>query len=111
MFSTASPYWAQPFQTSQADIREIAKLAREIALQFGVHPAYLRVVMPQRGQRVRIGEEYHDCYDGAANRGATYTVDLVRSLGLQKVGNGRGESQAVTTIVPCAIFAQEDTAK
>jgi hypothetical protein len=104
IFSVISQYSSHSIPGSEAEIRDIAKLAREIALQFGVHPAYLRVVMPQPGQRVRIGDEYHDCYERAKNRGTVYAVDLVKSLGLQKIGNGRGESQAVTTFVPCQIF-------
>ena len=110
VFSAVSQFSSRPCPTSESEIREIAKLAREVALQFGVHPAYLKVVMPQHGQRVQIGDEYHDCYDGAENRGEMYTVDLVKSAGLQKVGNGRGESQAVRTIVPCEIFADAGSA-
>jgi hypothetical protein len=110
VFSVVTQLSSRPCPTSEAEIREIAKLAREIALQFGVHPAHLRLVMPEHGQRVRIGDEYHDCYDGAENRGALCTVDLMKSAGLQKVGNGRGQSQAVTTIVPCEIFAEANAA-
>jgi hypothetical protein len=110
VFSAILQFSSLPCPTSESEIREIATLAREVALQFGVHPAYLKVVMPQHGQRVEIGEEYHDCYDGAENRGEMYTVDLVKSAGLQKVGNGRGESRAVRTIVPCEIFAEAGTA-
>jgi hypothetical protein len=106
VFSTISPYCSRRYEASEEDIRDTVQLARDIAIQFGVHPAQLRVVMPPHGEQVRIGDQFHDAYDGASNRGALCTVDLVKSAGLQKVGNGRGESQALSTIVPCEIFTE-----
>jgi len=66
--------------------------------------------MPKRGQQIQIGDEYHDCYNGASDRGALCTVDLVRLPGLQKVGNGREDSQSVMTIVPCEVFVEASAA-
>jgi len=89
------------------EILQITHLAREIALQFGVHPAYLRLVVPARGKSVEIGKDYHDCYDGDYYRGQIRKVDLVTSPGLQKVGDGRSDTTSTWTIVPCEIYPED----
>jgi hypothetical protein len=85
-------------------IIQMTDLAREIALQFGVHSAQLRLSIPNRGEEIQIGEEFHDCEDGDCNRGSTCTVDLVVVPGLQKIGDGRFDMSSKRIIVPCEIY-------
>lgn len=88
-------------------IRQMANLAREIALQFGVHAAQLRLSVPARGEQVQIGEEFHDCEDGDCNRGSICAVDLVIVPGLQKIGDGRSDMTSRRIIVPCEIYPDQ----
>lgn len=88
-------------------IREMATLAREIALQFGVHPAQLRLLVPSRGDQIQIGEEFQDCEDGDYNRGSICAVDLVIVPGLQKIGDGRSDMRSKRIIVPCDIYPDQ----
>jgi hypothetical protein len=85
-------------------IRQIANLGLDIALQFGVHTAQLRLLLPNRGERIRIGDEFYDCEDGDCNRGTWYTVDLVAVPGLLKIGGGRSDMTSERIIVPCEIY-------
>jgi len=89
------------------EIRQAIKLAREIAFQFGIHPAHLRLLRPAHGESVEIGKEYQDCCDGDYNKGKIYTVDLVTVPGLQKIGDGRSDMSSTLTIVPCEIYPNE----
>ncbi|KAF4625146.1 hypothetical protein G7Y89_g13023 [Cudoniella acicularis] len=82
-------------------IRQMAILGRDIALQFGVHSAQLRLLFPDRGEQIQIGEEFHDCEDGDCYKGSSYTVDLVTTLGLRKIGDGRSDMTSKRIIVPC----------
>ena len=86
------------------EIRQMSNLAREIALQFGVHPAQLRLSVPHHGAEIQIGAEFHDCQDADSYRGATYPVDLVVVPGLQKIGDARSDMSSKRIITPCEIY-------
>jgi hypothetical protein len=89
------------------DIRRIVLLGSEIGLQFGIHPAQLVLLSPQRGDQVQIGEDCHDCEDGDAYRGTVYGVQLVTAPGLRKIGDGRSDMTCSSTIVPCEIYPDQ----
>ena len=89
------------------EIRQMTNLACEIALQFGVHSAQLRLSAPNRGEQVQIGEEFHDCEDGDSHKGSVYGVDLVIVPGLQKIGDGRSDMSSKWTIVPCEFYPDQ----
>jgi hypothetical protein len=86
-------------------IPQIANLAREIALQFGVQTAQLRLSVPTYGEEIQIGEEFHDCEDGDRYRGSVCAVDLVIVPGLQKIGDGQSDMTSNRIIVPCEIYS------
>lgn len=87
-------------------VRQVADLAVEIALQFGINSTQLQLIMPNRGEQVEIGEEFYDCEDGDCNKGASYTVDLVVLPGLQKLGDGKSDANSKRTIVPCEFYPE-----
>lgn len=89
---------------TEREVGLMVNLARDIALQFGINPAQLRVVVPRYGDRVQIGEEYHDCEDGDCSSDSFFTVDLLVVPGLQKIGDGRSEMISKRVIVPCEIY-------
>jgi len=91
---------------TEDEIRQITYLAREIALQFGIHPAHLQLVIPARGETIEIGKMYHDCCDADYHKGRIYQVDLVTAPGLQKIGDGRSDLTTKSTIVPCEIYPE-----
>ena len=66
----------------------MVQTAFELALQFGVQLAQLKVCSPQLGELIKIGEHFHDCEDGDLKKGVEYFVHLVASPGLQKIGDG-----------------------
>jgi hypothetical protein len=107
LFNCVSEISSKPITTPASEIRQAVLVAREIALQFGVHPANLRLVFPAHGECVKIGPEFHDCFNGNMDMGAMYTVDLVTFPGLQKVGDGRMDMESVIEIVPCEIFGEK----
>jgi hypothetical protein len=86
------------------ELQQIVIQARELALQFGLHPAQLQLHMPRHGDEIQIGEDVHDCEDGDCDRGAKHIVDLVTLPGLQKIGIGRSDMQFKSTLVPCEIY-------
>lgn len=86
-------------------IPQIANLAREISLQFGVQTAQLRLSLPTCGEEIPIGEEFHDCEDGDRYRGSVCAADLVIVPGLQKIGDGRSDMTSKRIIVPCEIYS------
>ncbi|MCJ1343006.1 hypothetical protein MMC31_001195 [Peltigera leucophlebia] len=88
----------------EAEIHKMADLAREIALQFGVHTAQLRLSVPHHGAQIRIGEEFYDCEDGDSERGTVYQVDLVIFPGLERIGDGRSDMSSKQIITPCEIY-------
>ncbi|KAK4161200.1 hypothetical protein QBC43DRAFT_292264 [Cladorrhinum sp. PSN259] len=89
------------------EVKTIARLAFEIAIQFGVNPACLSLLVPTAGEFVVIGTEYHDCEDGEEHRGTRSKVDLVVAPGLVRVGDGRSEMSKRYPIVPCEIFSAD----
>jgi hypothetical protein len=89
------------------DIQKMVQLGREIALQFGIHPAQLRLLVPSRGEQIQIGESYHDCEDGDAYKGSVYGVQLVTAPGLQMIGDGRSDMSSSRTMVPCEIYPDQ----
>lgn len=109
LFNSISQYSTFKSPPSPDEMRDTAKLAREIAFQFGVNPAHLRLLIPERGQVVQIGAQYND-YKNATDAGTLVKVDLVTLPGLQKLGHdSTGQVSGVMTIVPCKIFADART--
>ena len=88
-------------------IRQIATLARNIALQFGTQTAELRLLVPNYGEKIKIGEEFHDCEDGDRYKGSICTVDLVVIPGLQKIGDGWSDMSSKRILVPCEIYTHQ----
>lgn len=86
------------------ETHKMANLAHEIALQFGVHTAQLRLSAPLHGAQVQIGEEFHDCEDGDFSRGTLCLVDLVTFPGLERIGDGRSNMSSKQIITPCEIY-------
>jgi hypothetical protein len=94
---------------AEIHVRKIVDEAKELALQFGIHSAHLKLLYPAYGDGVRISEEYKDCIDGDSSQyGPDCSVDLVTLPGLQRVGDGRADMQSKRTIVPCEIFPRTD---
>ncbi|KAF2671474.1 hypothetical protein BT63DRAFT_477946 [Microthyrium microscopicum] len=91
-------------ETLREEVDHITALAFQIALQFGIHPARLQLIIPQPDQSVQIGDEYQDCEDGNTNKGSIVTVDLVVLPGLEKVGDGRLDLNSKRAIVPCEVY-------
>ncbi|KAK3353911.1 hypothetical protein B0T25DRAFT_453808 [Lasiosphaeria hispida] len=85
-------------------VGEITSVAGALALEVGVHRAYLGLAVPQRGELVQIGHEFIDCEDGDAARGTFETVDLVVSPHLYRVGDGRGDLTTAKAIHPGEIY-------
>ena len=85
----------------------MVQTAFELALQFGVQLAQLKVCSPQLGELIKIGEHFHDCEDGDLKKGVEYFVHLVVSPGLQKIGDGKSVKAAKKSIVPCEVYPQE----
>jgi hypothetical protein len=85
-------------------IQDVATLAASIGLQFGVQPSQLRLSIPNREQVIEIGDEFHDCMDGDADKGARVSVDLVVSPGLLRIGDGRRDLRTKVPIVPCDFY-------
>lgn len=86
------------------EIQKMVNLAGEIALQFGVHTAQLRLSVPHRGAQIQIGEEFHDCEDGDFYRGTMYCVELVTFPGLERIGDGRFDMSSKQIVAPCEIY-------
>lgn len=89
------------------EILQMVNLAREIALQFGVHSAQLQLSFPNRGEQIQIGEEFHDCEDGDRYKGSIFGVDLVIVPGLQKIGDGRSDMSSKRIITPCEFYPDQ----
>jgi hypothetical protein len=89
------------------DIHQMVNLGSVIALQFGVHLAQLRILVPSRGEQIQIGESYQDCEDGDCYKGSIYGVDLVTAPGLQKIGDGKSDMSSSRTMVPCEIYPDQ----
>lgn len=92
----------------QDQIRQMVTLGRDIALQFGIQPAQMQLIIPKHGETIMIGEKFHDCEDGDSFKGKTHSVDLVTAPGLQKIGNGRSDLSSQRHMVPCEIYPIEE---
>jgi hypothetical protein len=102
--SQRSAPWYSGFED---EVKTIVRLAFEMAIQFGVNPACLSLLIPTAGEFVVIGTEYHDCEDGEEHRGTRSKVDLVVAPGLVRVGDGKSEMSKRYPIVPCEIFSAD----
>ncbi|KAF2813600.1 uncharacterized protein BDZ99DRAFT_412441 [Mytilinidion resinicola] len=91
----------------EEQVHEMVRVSSQIAIQFGVHTAQLQLSLPAIGEKIEIGENYHDCEDGDYNKGTIYTVDVVVVPGLEKIGDGRSDMISKRSIVPCEIFPAE----
>ncbi|KUJ12159.1 uncharacterized protein LY89DRAFT_688620 [Mollisia scopiformis] len=92
----------------QDQIRQMVALGRDIALQFGIQPAQMQLVVPKYGEKIKIGEKFHDCEDGDSFKGKTQSVDIVTAPGLEKLGDGRSDLSAQRAMVPCEIYPIEE---
>ncbi|KAF8862360.1 hypothetical protein BDZ45DRAFT_799176 [Acephala macrosclerotiorum] len=91
----------------QDQVRQMVLLGRDIALQFGINPSQMELVVPKHGEKIKIGEKFHDCEDGDSFKGKTHDVDLVTAPGLQKIGDGRSDMNSQRAMVPCEIYPIE----
>lgn len=89
------------------EVNRLATLAREFGLQFGVHNAQLRLLVPNIGQQIQIGNEFRDVIDGDLSRGSSCMVDLVVVPGLQRIGDGRSDMATKRVIIPCEFYTHE----
>ncbi|KAI0127154.1 hypothetical protein BJ170DRAFT_624443 [Xylariales sp. AK1849] len=89
------------------DVQQLVNLAREIAMQFGVNTSRLEVCVPNRGDKLQIGDVYQDCENGDGDRGQVLRLDLLVVPGIQKIGDGRKDPTAQSTIVPCEFYPEE----
>jgi hypothetical protein len=89
------------------EVHQITLESRDLAMQFGLHAARLQLLMPTRGDEVRIGADIHDCEDGDCDRGSRHVVDLVTLPGLQIVGDGQSDHVHKRTLVPCEIYPHQ----
>jgi hypothetical protein len=94
---------AEVTQEIENKVAGIASLAGELALEVGIHRAYLELTLPARGESVQIGSEFVDCEDGDGARGTLEEVDLAVSPILLRVGDGRGDLSTSKAIFPGAI--------
>jgi hypothetical protein len=101
-----TPLAKSPAASSQMTqiISSIADLSLELALQFGVHPAELSLLKPEKGEWLEVGAEYNSCLGGNSGRGERERVDLVVAPGICRIGDGRKDTGARTPIVPCDII-------
>jgi hypothetical protein len=104
LFNTISQYTSQRIPDNTPEIRQTVKLAREIALQFGIHPATLQLYFQGRNDTIEIGTEFYDCNSGTMNAGEERTIDIATCPGLRKIGDGKLDMESVLTIVPCEII-------
>ncbi|KAB5583522.1 hypothetical protein GE09DRAFT_1212105 [Coniochaeta sp. 2T2.1] len=88
----------------QDSVPEIARLAGELALEFGAQRSQLGLAFPLRGDNIQIGEQYVDCIDGDGGKGSYVAVDLVVCPSMFRVGDGRADMQSGRTIFPGEIY-------
>jgi len=79
---------------NSSSVRRLVRLTLEIALQFGVNAAELKILNPEAGRILPPGIDFH--VEG--DRDATTPVALVPEPGLARV-----ERERVVTIVPCNV--------
>lgn len=85
-------------------VAKIAKLAGELALEIGVHRAFMQLQWPERGSVVEIGPHFIDCHDGDVARGSEETVDLVVCPRFAVIGDGRSDFRRHRSIHPGGIY-------
>jgi len=85
-------------------IASIADLGLELALQFGVHPAELSLLKPEKGEWLEVGAECNSCLGENLRRGEKECVDLVVAPGICRTGDGKKDTGVKIPIVPCDIF-------
>jgi hypothetical protein len=88
----------------QDSVPEIARLAGELALEFGAQRSQLGLMLPVRGDNIQIGEQFVDCIDGDGGKGAYIAVELVVCPSMFRVGDGRSDLQSGRTIFPGEIY-------
>jgi hypothetical protein len=86
------------------EIGQLVEQSFELAVQFGVQPARLHLLFPERGEVITIGPDYHETQDGDEAKGSSFEVDLVTAGGLQKVGDGRSDMVTKRAIFPCQVW-------
>jgi hypothetical protein len=83
------------------DVAALVKVASEIALQFGIQEGQLKLIIPEHGDVVQIGDKFHDCRNGAKHKGSNQIVDIVTLPGFSKVGKS---AKSELVYVPCEIY-------
>jgi hypothetical protein len=89
---------------TERDVHQMATAAQEIALQFGIQTAELRLVLPKSGEQVQIGDEYQHYSNGDMEKGRLETIDFVVVPGLQKLTQERSGARSTRTIVSCNYY-------
>ncbi|MCJ1312953.1 hypothetical protein MMC25_006629 [Agyrium rufum] len=95
----------------KTEIRSMVQLARDMAVQFGVHPAQLRLFSANPGDQVELGQDYRHYQNGDRDAGSLVIVDLVLVPGLQRIGDGFRSMDTKWTIEPCEIVPGKLTDK
>ncbi|OIW27591.1 hypothetical protein CONLIGDRAFT_716048 [Coniochaeta ligniaria NRRL 30616] len=88
----------------QDSVPEIARLAGELALEFGSQRSQLGLALPVRGDNIQIGEQFVDCIDGEGGKGSYVAVELVVCPSMFRVGDGRADLQSRRAIFPGEIY-------
>ncbi|KAH8656645.1 hypothetical protein BGZ60DRAFT_435013 [Tricladium varicosporioides] len=88
----------------EEEIQEISNLALKIALQFGINPAQLLLPIPEHGESIEIGAEFHETSNAASKKGHSFVVDLVTLPGIQKISAKSSEKGSKRVIIPCEIY-------
>ncbi|KAM7196826.1 hypothetical protein V8F33_005945 [Rhypophila sp. PSN 637] len=72
-------------------VDKVTFLAAELALEIGVHRAYLGLRFPKQCEKVAIGRDSVVCEDGDPARGLSDEVELVVCPQFVKIGDGRSD--------------------
>ncbi|KAK4209511.1 hypothetical protein QBC37DRAFT_430352 [Rhypophila decipiens] len=89
-------------------VDEVTFLASALALEIGVHRAYLGLRFPRQGEKVAIGRDFVDCEDGDPARGLSDEVELVVCPQFVKVGDGRNDLTTSKSIFRGEIYPVRD---
>jgi len=92
-----------PLYNENGEIEQLVTIAAEIAFQFGIHQSQLKLIIPDHGQTVVIGDEFHHCRDADLHKGESKVVELVTLPGLVKAGDYKSKMLEYT-FVPCEIY-------
>ena len=87
----------------------ITQAAADLALNIGAQRAQLSLVRPEPGISVIIGDEFLDCMNGDTGKGKSYTLDLLVSPALVKIGNGKGDMTTRKVLVAAEVFTKDDS--